>query len=98
MAHSEALGGDLQLVSHNVMGLCNPSGRPMDFQDEAVDDYPIGADPRPVDDHTLRADLTDVDDHTCGADPTAGKQTLGYLAYHELKVHAMPSEQGQGQC
>ena len=98
MAHSEALGGDLQLVSHNVMGLCNPSDRPMDFQDEAVDDYPIGADPRPVDDHTLRADLTDVDDHTCGADPTAGKQTLGYLAYHELKVHAMPSEQGQGQC
>ena len=37
--------GILQLVSHNVTGLCNPSDRPMDFQDEAADDYLIGADP-----------------------------------------------------
>ena len=94
IAHSEALGGDLQLVSHNGLyglrllpggfaglGLCNPSDRHMDFQDEAADDHPSGADPMQVDDHTL------------GADPAAGEQTLGYLAYDELKVHSMSKSQ-----
>ena len=107
MAHSEALGGDLELVSHNGLygfrllpggfaglGLCNPSAdRPLDFQDEAADDHPTGADPTTADDHTSCADPADVDDHACGADPAAEEHTLGYLAYDELKVHAMSKGQ-----
>ena len=94
IAHSEALGGDLQLVSHNGLyglrllpggfaglGLCNPPDRSLDFQSEAADDHPYGADP------------TCVDDHSTGADPAAGELTLGYLAYDELKVHSMSKSQ-----
>ena len=59
----------------------------MDFQDEAADDHPTGADPTTADDHTSCAD------HACGADPAAEEHTLGYLAYDELKVHAMSKGQ-----
>ena len=57
------------------------SDRPLHFQDEAADDHPSGAGP------------TQVDDHALGADPAAGEQTLGYLAYDELKVHSMSKSQ-----